>query len=169
MRDAPLAVGRETSSRSEVHPTPSVCEVGPIRSGAWLSPVERCVRVAEVPGSNPGAPISEWLEHLGWMDHPSRRESPTTGARIRRCRESGAVSGDEVARQNRRFVLRRQSAGEAIERVAAEVTLRRRRRGDVHPGAPISKWLEPSHNWYCTGLENRRPKGLVGSSPTGSV
>ena len=25
--------------------------------GAWLSPVERCVRVAEVPGSNPGAPI----------------------------------------------------------------------------------------------------------------
>ena len=28
-----------------------------IVSGAWLSPVERCVRVAEVPGSNPGAPI----------------------------------------------------------------------------------------------------------------
>ena len=27
--------------------------------GAWLSPVERCVRVAEVPGSNPGAPIVE--------------------------------------------------------------------------------------------------------------
>ena len=27
--------------------------------GAWLSPVERCVRVAEVPGSNPGAPIEE--------------------------------------------------------------------------------------------------------------
>ena len=26
--------------------------------GAWLSPVERCVRVAEVPGSNPGAPIT---------------------------------------------------------------------------------------------------------------
>ena len=25
--------------------------------GAWLSPVERCVRDAEVPGSNPGAPI----------------------------------------------------------------------------------------------------------------
>ena len=23
----------------------------------WLSPVERCVRVAEVPGSNPGTPI----------------------------------------------------------------------------------------------------------------
>ena len=29
--------------------------------------------------------------------------------------------------------------------------------------------LEPSHNWYCTGLENRRPNGLVGSSPTGSA
>ena len=27
--------------------------------GAWLSPVERCVRVAEVPGSNPGAPITQ--------------------------------------------------------------------------------------------------------------
>ena len=24
--------------------------------GAWLSSVERCVRDAEVPGSNPGAP-----------------------------------------------------------------------------------------------------------------
>ena len=29
----------------------------PVVFGAWLSPVERCVRVAEVPGSNPGAPI----------------------------------------------------------------------------------------------------------------
>ena len=61
-----------------------------IEFGAWLSPVERCVRDAEIPGSNPGAPIE----------------------------------------------LRR---------------------------------LEPSHNWYCTGLENRRPNGLVGSSPTGSA
>ena len=42
-------------ARSAVNPTPSV--VHPIGSGAWLSPVERCVRVAEVPGSNPGAPI----------------------------------------------------------------------------------------------------------------
>ena len=36
--------------------------------GAWLSPVERCVRDAEVPGSNPGAPIplaqSCWLGGL---------------------------------------------------------------------------------------------------------
>ena len=30
--------------------------------GAWLSPVERCVRVAEVPGSNPGAPIGNAAE-----------------------------------------------------------------------------------------------------------
>ena len=29
----------------------------PFLFGAWLSPVERCVRDAEVPGSNPGAPI----------------------------------------------------------------------------------------------------------------
>ena len=42
--------------------------------GAWLSPVERCVRVAEVPGSNPGAPIipvfegrvAEWLKAHDW-------------------------------------------------------------------------------------------------------
>ena len=47
------------AERSEAHPTPSVCLTGSCRySGAWLSPVERCVRDAEVPGSNPGAPIS---------------------------------------------------------------------------------------------------------------
>ena len=37
--------------------------------GAWLSPVERCVRVAEVPGSNPGAPI---LTAGGGYPSPSR-------------------------------------------------------------------------------------------------
>ena len=52
------------------------------KNGAWLSPVERCVRVAEVPGSNPGAPITfrelvpkrssnrgrvaEWLKAHDW-------------------------------------------------------------------------------------------------------
>jgi hypothetical protein len=45
----------ETTARSAVNPTPSVVQL--VGSGAWLSPVERCVRVAEVPGSNPGAPI----------------------------------------------------------------------------------------------------------------
>ena len=30
--------------------------------GVWLSPVERCVRVAEVPGSNPGTPINMDLD-----------------------------------------------------------------------------------------------------------
>lgn len=29
--------------------------------------------------------------------------------------------------------------------------------------------LEGWQNGYCTGLENRRPKGLVGSNPTPSV
>ena len=29
--------------------------------------------------------------------------------------------------------------------------------------------MEPSHNWYCTSLENWRPRGCVGSSPTGSA
>lgn len=41
------------------NPTPSV-QMGWMQDrwyGAWLSPVERCVRVAEVPGSNPGAPM----------------------------------------------------------------------------------------------------------------
>jgi hypothetical protein len=40
--------------RNSIPPRPFLTRVG---SGAWLSPVERCVRVAEVPGSNPGAPI----------------------------------------------------------------------------------------------------------------
>ena len=47
---------RETTLRSSVHPTPPLILTRE-GSGAWLSPVERCVRVAEVPGSNPGAPI----------------------------------------------------------------------------------------------------------------
>ena len=54
-REAPETVIRETRSRGGLNPTPSVSL--PESSGAWLSPVERCVRVAEVPGSNPGAPI----------------------------------------------------------------------------------------------------------------
>ena len=72
---------RERTERSDVNPTPSVvvvhgmgCWVGLDEFvgtrpwsrflfwfGAWLSPVERCVRVAEVPGSNPGAPIDRPL------------------------------------------------------------------------------------------------------------
>ena len=44
--------------------------------GAWLSPVERCVRVAEVPGSNPGAPITK--PRIG--PHEGRR--PGTGGRV---------------------------------------------------------------------------------------
>ena len=51
-------IGNRVGSRPrgfESHPV----RVGMTRFvfGAWLSPVERCVRVAEVPGSNPGAPI----------------------------------------------------------------------------------------------------------------
>ena len=49
---ADAAERRRRACECEAHPTPSVSEFG-----AWLSPVERCVRVAEVPGSNPGAPI----------------------------------------------------------------------------------------------------------------
>ena len=35
--------------------------------GAWLSSVERCVRDAEVPGSNPGAPTSVLFQK--YLDH----------------------------------------------------------------------------------------------------
>ena len=44
--------------------------------GAWLSPVERCVRDAEVPGSNPGAPIknSIWCSGLEPEVQPRRQE-----------------------------------------------------------------------------------------------
>lgn len=34
---------------------------------------------------------------------------------------------------------------------------------------PSRDSMEPSHNWYCTSLENWRPRGCVGSSPTGSA
>ena len=43
------------------NPTLSVSQAPEVEAlflfGAWLSQVERCVRDAEVPGSNPGAPI----------------------------------------------------------------------------------------------------------------
>ena len=37
----------------------------------------------------------------------------------------------------------------------------------LHP--PPFIFLEIWHNWYCTGLLIRRPKGLTGSSPVISV
>ena len=48
--------GARIAKRPQLSPTPSVGSL-PEKSGVWLSPVERCVRVAEVPGSNPGTPI----------------------------------------------------------------------------------------------------------------
>ena len=61
MREAPQeAIRREERAEGELNPTPS--SVPPVSSGAWLSPVERCVRVAEVPGSNPGAPMFDCRE-----------------------------------------------------------------------------------------------------------
>ena len=77
------------------NPTPSVL-VGsqddstvvrriPVGFGAWLSPVERCVRVAEVPGSNPGAP----MDGCGWYGgHGSTRRGAgvgRTGPPRKRC------------------------------------------------------------------------------------
>ena len=40
--------------------------------GAWLSPVERCVRDAEVPGSNPGAPTEGLVRDGRPFLHPDR-------------------------------------------------------------------------------------------------
>ncbi len=44
-----------------------------IESDAWLSLVERCVRDAEVAGSNPVASITESLENKGFTQkkHPT--------------------------------------------------------------------------------------------------
>lgn len=57
----------------------------PVGFGAWLSPVERCVRVAEVPGSNPGAP----MDGCGWYGgHGSTRRGAgvgRTGPPRKRC------------------------------------------------------------------------------------
>ena len=60
------------------------------RFGAWLSPVERCVRVAEVPGSNPGAPIRcaakrrvRYCARIGARREGSRRAAGTSCSIIR--------------------------------------------------------------------------------------
>ncbi len=42
--------------RSSIRAPAGIAGAGFAVFGAWLSPVERCVRDAEVPGSNPGAP-----------------------------------------------------------------------------------------------------------------
>ena len=55
-------------------------EVLPEYPGVWLSPVERCVRVAEVPGSNPGTPIfGSPLSGALWLSCPdeNRRFEPS--------------------------------------------------------------------------------------------
>jgi hypothetical protein len=87
--------GGETTEQGEVHPTPSAVEVpgglsgvaridarpeAPRRLslGAWLSPVERCVRDAEVPGSNPGAPIV-FRRPACWCDRISEDREATAG------------------------------------------------------------------------------------------
>ena len=62
-------------SRASPAPAPNARSAVPL--GAWLSPVERCVRDAEVPGSNPGAPIPARLVILAGRTvkvpgHPSR-------------------------------------------------------------------------------------------------
>jgi hypothetical protein len=41
-----------------------------VQFGAWLSPVERCVRDAEVPGSNPGAPTGRSIRNDRPFLHP---------------------------------------------------------------------------------------------------
>ena len=63
----------------------------------------------------------------------------------------------------------------AVWEVTAETSEDRRRRPQLKSGrgrnfqprptmfeTRVRRPLEPSHNWYCTGLENRRPKGMCG-------
>ena len=50
---------------------------GRLQFGAWLSPVERCVRDAEVPGSNPGAPtLPRVTRSASRARDPSHVEAP---------------------------------------------------------------------------------------------
>ncbi len=61
------------------------------RSGAWLSPVERCVRVAEVPGSNPGAPIIG--RECGLFDiRPGENKRFDPMEHTRRCRAAARAA-----------------------------------------------------------------------------
>ncbi len=71
-------------TRPQLNPTPSALEFG-----AWLSSVERCVRDAEVPGSNPGAP-TRMKYQMCWR--PDLR-----------ARDSEHAAAAEGGRQNRRF------------------------------------------------------------------
>ena len=53
----PLGVRRDERGRPRAARSSIRALTGDLLYGVWLSPVERCVRVAEVPGSNPGTPI----------------------------------------------------------------------------------------------------------------
>ena len=67
--------------------------------GAWLSPVERCVRDAEVPGSNPGAPTEGPIRD-GWpFLHPGSRGPPVPV--LRGCRRSVSVAAAPDAKSGR--------------------------------------------------------------------
>src|ERR1035437_9926340 len=61
------------------------------RVGAWRSLVARTVRVGEVPGSNPGAPISSWLDAgVGWGAAEGVGSSSGDGILGRRRNEGGS-------------------------------------------------------------------------------
>ena len=154
------------------NPTPSVerhtdARVGGLhrRSGAWLSPVERCVRVAEVPGSNPGAPIHE-------VDRPEKDNRPDENRRFEPRRPAGrpqcgppgeSPRPPSVARCIRapRLVDNRGGRTPGLLRYACRPG-RCCFQGSLIPSGALAEW-------YCTRLESERPKGLGGSNPSRSV
>ena len=95
-----------------------------MQSGAWLSPVERCVRVAEVPGSNPGAPIREAANAV--------------------CRVFARICGDEVGAHPGAPISLAANAAEGPESwIRPDVTARRGAPGIVvfrGPPTPLERW-----------------------------
>ena len=136
--------------------------------GAWLSPVERCVRVAEVPGSNPGAPIPDSREcrEVGHRQREKRSDracapsrAPTGGTALPTGRHSR-----ELSRALRRYSRwRRSLTGKAPHSKCGGLTTlggssppasvpKRRRPGDTRPRVKPSPDSDP---WSAAPGPNR--------------
>ena len=94
------ACGQRILSRGfESHPVRSLgaSDGAVFLFGAWLSPVERCVRDAEVPGSNPGAPIGCLHSTTIAPAHGSRR--CRSAAVLERWQNGNALASKASARK----------------------------------------------------------------------
>ena len=133
--------------------------------GVWLSPVERCVRDAEVPGSNPGTPIKV-RECVPYDCGPGLN---------RRFKPRGLLVRDE----SRGYSPRRARTTEGGRSSIRAPRLKKSRRclQFLTINAPADAYRALSGRcrsgalaeWYCTRLESERPKGLGGSNPSRSV